>query len=75
MPVSCCLLPFAKRIAGRDANAVRKEWHKLPTGCMDPQCSPGGCRANCRDYAAGAVVKINNAPKQTMPPKIEEKGK
>lgn len=60
MPTCCCLIPFQQKIAklGTEA-AIRREHAKLPESCMDSRCSPGGCKRNCRDYAAGAIVKLN----------------
>jgi hypothetical protein len=75
MSVCMCRLPFAKQITGKDANAIRRAWKALPTSCMDSRCSPGGCQANCKAYAAGAVRAAENQPKQTKPPKAKGKGR
>lgn len=80
MPVTCCLGPFAAKLSARlliNPADVRREWAKLPEVCMNPEggCTPGGCRANCRDYAAGMVQQLNYQKPDSAPPKAQGRGK
>lgn len=76
MAACMCLLPFAStldRLGGITPAIVRREWSKLPTSCMDARCSPGGCRKNCTDFAAGVVQRLNSRKPDTKPPKSKGK--
>jgi hypothetical protein len=56
-----CLSGFTARLSARHGLTpakVRAEWKKLPAECSDTRCTPGGCKANCKDYAAGVVHQL-----------------
>lgn len=70
MTTSMCLLKFSRALRTAATPAVvRRELGKLSETCSDSRCSPGGCRKNCADYAAGVELQLNRMPKQTKPPK------
>lgn len=63
MAVTACVLPFSRRLAKlpADRERWRAELDALPT-CERSDCSPGGCRKHCADYASGAWIRAT-APK------------
>ena len=76
MATCMCRLPFAStldRLGDITPAIVRREWSKLPTSCMDARCSPGGCRKNCTDFAAGVVQRLNSRKPEPLPPKMKGK--
>lgn len=78
MPVTCCLGPFAASLHARPnltPAKVRAAWNALPESCSQAGCTPGGCRANCRDYAAGMVQQLNYQKPDSAPPKAQGRGK
>lgn len=78
MPVTHCLGPFAAKLSARlliCPRDVRKAWQALPETCTGTGCTPGGCRANCQDYAAGVVQQLNFKKPDSAPPKAQGRGK
>jgi hypothetical protein len=64
MPVTCCLTDFDRILRRLPLNRNRwdAELAKLPDTCL-LECSPGGCRKHCTEYASGAWIRAN----QTKP--------
>lgn len=57
MAVTCCLLGFTATLAKlpRERHAWRDALLAMPRECPNAgQCSPGGCRKHCGDYASVA---------------------
>ena len=78
MAVTCCVLRFTKEL-GRlplERHRWRESLLALPKECpATGQCSPGGCRKHCTDYATGEWLRRSNEPKNNRPPKAKAKGK
>lgn len=78
MPVTHCLGPWAAKLSARPhltPAKVRAAWKALPETCSGSGCTPGGCRANCKDYAAGVVQQLNFKKPDSAPPKARGRGK
>lgn len=52
MTTSACLLPFAKALPIPTDAAIRTLLAKQPEACPRSDCTGGGCRAVCREWAA-----------------------
>lgn len=74
MAVTCCLTGFVQTLERipLERHCWRDVLLTLPKECPHAgQCSPGGCRKHCGDYASVAWPLRNNRPK----PKTKAKGK
>lgn len=60
MAVTYCVLPFAQRIAALPKSKWKHEIEKVPETC-ERDCTPGGCRKWCREYALGEWVRRRGA--------------
>lgn len=61
MSATYCVGDFARRLGRVPATseAFRAEIERIPETC-DRDCSPGGCRAHCREYATGMLARANS---------------
>lgn len=59
MTITRCVLPFSRELdkLPHTPDAYRAALSRVPEACPHPDCSPGGCRAHCREYATGAWVR------------------
>lgn len=59
MSVTRCVLPFGNRLGTtpRTADDYKRLLADTPEACPYADCSPGGCRAHCREFATGEWVK------------------
>lgn len=61
--ISRCLMGFVNRLNKTDlsSDSFKQLLAEMPETCVEPDCTPGGCRSHCREWALGEWAKIKYA--------------